>query len=91
MAIPRKTLLVEELAGIYFRTLEARNSGDVRGKFEASTCALTKSQHGVETLYHCGKLVWRSKGMLAALMPSTITRTPLVTRRLFFEPQLLPL
>jgi hypothetical protein len=57
MAIPRKALLLEELAGIHFRTLEARNSGDVRGKFEASTCALTKSQHGVETLYHCGKLV----------------------------------
>jgi hypothetical protein len=57
MAIPRKTLLLEEVAGIHFRTLEAQNSGDVRGKFEASTCALTKSQHGVETLYHCGKLV----------------------------------
>lgn len=56
MAIPRKTLLLEELAGIHFRTLEARISGDVRGKFEASTCALTKSQHGVETLYHRGKL-----------------------------------
>jgi hypothetical protein len=66
MAIPRKTLLLEEFAGIYFCTLEARNSEDVRGKFEASTCALTESQHGVETLYHCGKLVWRSKGMLAA-------------------------
>jgi len=57
MAIPRKALLLEELAGIYLRTLEARNSGNVRGKFEATTCALTKSQHGVETLYHRGKLV----------------------------------
>lgn len=57
MAIPRKALLLEELAGIYFRTLEAGNSGNGRGKFEATTCALTKSQHGVETLYHRVKLV----------------------------------
>ena len=57
MAIPRKELLLEELAGIYFRTLEAGNPGNVRGKFEATTCALTKSQHGVAILYHRGKLV----------------------------------
>jgi len=57
MAIERKALLLEELAGIRFRTLEARDSGNMRGKSEATTCALTKSQHGVETLYHRGKLV----------------------------------
>jgi len=57
MAIPRKALLFEELASIYLRTLEARNSGNVGGKFEATTCALTKSQHGVEILYHYRNLV----------------------------------
>jgi hypothetical protein len=42
MAIPRKALLLEELAGIHLRTLEARNSGYVRGKFEVGTCSLTE-------------------------------------------------
>lgn len=72
MAIPRKALLLEELAVIDLRTLEARNSGCVRGKFEVSTCSLTKFQHVVETPCHCGKLVWRSKGMSATLVPSTV-------------------
>jgi hypothetical protein len=57
MAIPRKALLFEELAGIRLRTLEVRNSGYVRGKFEVSICSLTNFQHVVETPYHCGKLV----------------------------------
>ena len=62
MAIPRKALLFEELASIYLCTLEARNSGNVRGKFEATKCAVTKSQHGVEIINYRGKLVRRSKG-----------------------------